>query len=71
MSPSLEYLETCSTQTGYQVAPLEKVVRLGELAADVARHPFFPKTNNPARGLAACRAGRKCLDDSHSIGRVK
>jgi predicted nucleotidyltransferase component of viral defense system len=41
MSASLEYLERCSAETGYQVAALEKVVRLGELAADVARHPFL------------------------------
>lgn len=41
MSPSLEYLDRCAAETGFQVAPLEKVVRLGELAADVARHPFL------------------------------
>jgi predicted nucleotidyltransferase component of viral defense system len=41
MSPSLEYLERCSAETGYQVSPLEKVVRLGELAGDIARHPFL------------------------------
>lgn len=41
MSPSLEYLERCAAETGFQVAPLEKVIRLGELAADVARHPFL------------------------------
>ena len=41
MNPSLEYLEHCSAETGYQVAPLEKVIRLGELAADIARHPVL------------------------------
>ena len=41
MSPSLEYLERCAGQTGYQVSALEKVVRLGELAGDIARHPFL------------------------------
>lgn len=41
MSPSLEYLERCAAETGFQVTPLEKVVRLGEMAADVARHPFL------------------------------
>ena len=41
MSPSLEYLERCAAETGFQVTPLEKVVRLGVMAADVARHPFF------------------------------
>ena len=41
MSPSLEYLERCAGQTGYHVSALEKVVRLGELAGDIARHPFL------------------------------
>jgi len=41
MNVSLEYLERCSAQTGYPVTPLEKVVRLGEMAGDVARHPFL------------------------------
>ena len=41
MNVSLEYLERCSAQTGYPVSPLEKVVRLGEMAGDVARHPFL------------------------------
>jgi len=41
MSVSLEYLTRCSVETGYRVEPLEKVVRLGELAGDIARHPFL------------------------------
>jgi hypothetical protein len=41
MSVSLEYLTSCSAKTGYQVVPLEKAVRLGELAGDMARHPFL------------------------------
>jgi hypothetical protein len=43
MKVSLEYLQRCSAQTGYQVPPLEKVVRLGEMAGDVERHPFLGK----------------------------
>jgi predicted nucleotidyltransferase component of viral defense system len=43
MSLSLAYLENCSAETGYQVVPLEKVVRLGELAADINRHPLLSK----------------------------
>ena len=46
MSVSLEYLQHCSAQTGFAIAPLEKVVRLGELASDITRHPFL------GRGLA-------------------
>ncbi|MBC2711205.1 MAG: nucleotidyl transferase AbiEii/AbiGii toxin family protein [Desulfosarcina sp.] len=41
MSLSLEYLQHCSAQTGYAIGPLEKVVRLGEIAADITRHPFL------------------------------
>jgi predicted nucleotidyltransferase component of viral defense system len=43
MNPSREYLQHCSTQTGYQIGPLEKVVRLGEMAEDIGRHPFLGK----------------------------
>ncbi|HYS04422.1 MAG TPA: nucleotidyl transferase AbiEii/AbiGii toxin family protein [Candidatus Dormibacteraeota bacterium] len=41
MNPSLEYLERCAAETGFQIIPLEKVVRLGEVAADVSRHPLL------------------------------
>jgi predicted nucleotidyltransferase component of viral defense system len=41
MIPSLEYLERCAADTGFQVASLEKVARLGEFAADAARHAFL------------------------------
>lgn len=43
MSASLEYLERCAAETGFRVAALEKVVRLGELAADISRHPLLGK----------------------------
>jgi len=39
MSVSSDYLLRCAAETGFQVATLERVVRLGELAADIARHP--------------------------------
>ncbi len=41
MNISPAYLQSCADQTGYAVGPLEKVVRLGEMAADMARHPFL------------------------------
>jgi len=41
MRPSLEFLERSSAQTGFQIAALEKVVRLGEMAGDIARHPLL------------------------------
>ena len=53
MSASLEYLQCCSAETGFPVAGLEKVVRLGEMAAEVGRHPwvkqgYFVKCGGPA-----------------------
>jgi hypothetical protein len=41
MSVSLQYLERCADETGFLVGTLEKVTRLGELAAAIARHPFL------------------------------
>ncbi|HHI79099.1 MAG TPA: hypothetical protein ENK02_03895 [Planctomycetes bacterium] len=43
MSPSYEYLKRCSDETGFTVATLEKVVRLGEFAREIGRHPFLRK----------------------------
>jgi hypothetical protein len=39
VSLSLEFLERCAAETGFRVSVLEKVARLGELAADIGRHP--------------------------------
>ncbi len=39
MKLSLEFLERCSAETGFQVAALEKVTRMGEIAGHIARHP--------------------------------
>ena len=41
MCVSADYLLRCSVETGFPAATLERVVRLGELAADVARHPVL------------------------------
>lgn len=41
MNLSLADLERFRAETGYPVATLEKVVRLGQLAGDVARHPLL------------------------------
>jgi len=43
MTVSLEYLQHCSGQTGYGVNVLEKVVRLGQVGGEMARHPFLGK----------------------------
>lgn len=41
MSLSLEFLDRCASESGFRVAALEKVGRLGELAGDIMRHPFL------------------------------
>lgn len=41
MSVSAELLERAASETGFDLRALEKVVRLGELAADVTRHPLL------------------------------
>lgn len=38
MSVSADYLLRCAAETGFQAGTIERVVRLGELAADIARH---------------------------------
>jgi predicted nucleotidyltransferase component of viral defense system len=52
MNPSREYLQACSIQTGYRMAALEKVIRLGEMAGDVTRHPFLGKVLELKGGTA-------------------
>ena len=41
MNLSRERVERWSTETGFRVETLEKVLRLGELAADISRHPLL------------------------------
>jgi predicted nucleotidyltransferase component of viral defense system len=41
MSAGIEHFQHCAAQTGYGIGPLEKVVRLGGLAAEIARHPLL------------------------------
>lgn len=43
MNPSPEQLEELTAQTGFQLQTLEKVIRLGEFAADVGRHPLLSR----------------------------
>jgi len=38
MSVSREYLSRCAADLGYAESSLEKVIRLGELAGDIAKH---------------------------------
>ena len=43
MNLSAEYIEGLATETGFRAETLEKVIRLGELAADVSRHPLLSR----------------------------
>jgi hypothetical protein len=43
MKLSAEYLEGLAAETGFRAATLEKVIRLGEVAADVSRHPLLSR----------------------------
>jgi len=44
MIPGREFLERCSTDTGFRVAALEKVVRLGEVMGAIGSHPLLSTT---------------------------
>ena len=41
MNLSAEYIEGLATETGFRTDILEKVIRLGEFAADIGRHPLL------------------------------
>jgi len=41
MNLSESYLTQLALETGFEKETLEKVIRLGEILADVARHPFL------------------------------
>lgn len=41
MVSSVDYFQRCAADTGFSVSILEKVSRLGEVAGDIARHPFL------------------------------
>lgn len=76
MSISLEYLQQCAVETGYGIGPLEKVVRLGEMAADIARHPFLGEVlalkGGTALNLCVGRPRRLSVDlDFNYIGSIK
>ena len=43
MNLSAEYIEGLAAETGFRSETLEKVIRLGELAADIGRHPLLSR----------------------------
>lgn len=76
MNPSLEFLERSSAETGFQAAMLEKVVLLGSVAADVARHPLLGAVlalkGGTALNLCFGPPGRLSVDlDYNYIGHVE
>ena len=75
MSASLEYLERCSADTGFQVSVLEKVVRLGEFAAEIGRHALLKEVlilkGGTALNLAFGEPTRLSVDlDFNYIGKT-
>ena len=43
MNLSAEYIEGLASETGFRTDILEKVIRLGEFAADIGRHPLLSR----------------------------
>jgi predicted nucleotidyltransferase component of viral defense system len=52
MNLSLDFLDRCAAETGYLPTPLEKVTKLGDMAADIARHPLLKKSLTLKGGTA-------------------
>lgn len=76
MGVSLEYLQRCSSETGYAVGPLEKITRLGEMAGDIARHPFLGRVlalkGGTALNICYGSPGRLSVDlDLNYIGHLE
>ncbi len=60
MNLSRERVERWSTETGFRVETLEKVLRLGELAADISRHPLLGHVLALKGGTALNPSRRVC-----------
>ena len=58
MSLSLEFLERSASETGFRVSALEKVARLGELAADIGRRDIRHTTLRGGLEKEAMARGR-------------
>jgi predicted nucleotidyltransferase component of viral defense system len=76
VSLSLEFLERSAAETGFRVSVLEKVARLGELAADIGRHPFLGSAlilkGGTALNLSFGRPTRLSVDlDFNYIGQAE
>lgn len=76
MNVSLDYLERCAADTGFQVGPLEKVTRLGQLASHIGRHTFLGESLALKGGTALnlCFGAPKRLSvdlDFNYIGQIE
>lgn len=75
MSVSLQFLQRCETETGFRAPSLEKVIRLGELAGDIGRHPFLAEVlalkGGTALNLCSGAPERLSVDlDFNYVGQV-
>ena len=43
MNLSAEHIQRLAAETGFRLETLEKVIRLGELVADIGRHPLLSR----------------------------
>lgn len=58
MNLTAEFLDRCAAETGFPPSTLEKVIRLGELAGDVSRHPLLSEVL-ALKGGTALNLGRE------------
>ena len=75
MIRSTERLDALAAETGFQPQALEKVIRLGEVAADIARHPLLSRAlalkGGTALNLLRGAPGRLSVDlDFNYIGQA-
>ena len=73
---SAGYLHRCAADTGFSVATLEKVARLGEVAGDISRHPFLREKlllkGGTALNLCFGRPSRLSVDlDYNYVGQLE
>src|SRR3989442_6333690 len=63
MKPSLERLVALAATTGFRVETLEKAIRLGDIVADVGRHPLL----SPALALKGGSALNLCFGEPRRL----
>jgi predicted nucleotidyltransferase component of viral defense system len=76
MNLSADHIQGLATETGFRPETLEKVIRLGELAADIGRHPLLSRVlalkGGTALNLMFGSPARLSVDlDFNYIGQVE